>query len=129
MNRITSMAKTVRAATAAALILATMPAAQAAADVSGNYFLPYCRSFLEKASVVPTPIQTMNEGLCAGMVYTIRVVAPFLSPNMRSCPPDATTLNQAMRVTIAYIERNPQFLNLDLTALATVALRDAWPCP
>ena len=125
------MSKTVRAATTVALILATMTGAHAQGkdDVTGNFYLPYCRSFLEKALVVPTPMQTMNEGMCAGVVYSIRVVAPFLSPNMRSCPPDATTLKEAMRVTISFIERNPQWLNLQLTALATMALRDTWPCP
>jgi|NGEPerStandDraft_6_1074524.scaffolds.fasta_scaffold42236_4 hypothetical protein len=125
------MSKTARAATTAALILATMTSAHAQGknDATGNFYLPYCRSFLEKALVVPTQMQTMNEGFCAGVIYSIRVVAPFLSPNMRSCPPDATDLKQAMRATIFYIERNPQWLNLQLTVLATTALRDAWPCP
>jgi Rap1a immunity proteins len=127
------MSKAVRAPTTAALMLATMMGAHAQGkdkdDVTGNFYLPYCRSFLEEALVVPTPMQTMNEGMCAGVVYSIRVVAPFLSPNMRSCPPDATTLKQAMRVTISFIERNPQWLNLQLTVLATMALRDTWPCP
>jgi hypothetical protein len=129
----------VRAATALVLLLAVMPAAEAQQhDFSGNYYLSHCRSFIEmtggtpaeadRSAALATKQDFLDEGFCAGTIRTMRDVATFLKPPMRSCPPVKIPLSQVIRVVITFMEQHPQTLDNDFSVQAMAAIKNAWPC-
>ena len=45
-----------------------------------------------------------------------------------ACPPRGVTTNQAIRVVVGYLERQPARLHLPAIVLIRDALRDSYPC-
>jgi hypothetical protein len=135
---------------AAALVL-TVTAAPAAEETrSANYMMPGCRGFVGKSSRE----DDFKTGECAGLVwavaamgYNVRValfalpadsdmasfykLALLLVPILRlKCVdiPERVTLEQMVRVVLAYIDARPAEMHADFIDLALEALRAAWPC-
>jgi hypothetical protein len=117
----------------AALVLGLLAAtllpsiADARPDItSANYMLPACRSFVQGTKVETTAYP--EQAFCVGIVSALIHVGVNLPPNVRSCRPDGATIEQAMRVVLAYIERRPQRMHDGFKELALEALHEAWPC-
>lgn len=107
-------------------MLATAPAASAAA-YSGNEMLQYCATALEQNPKL-TLSSAWQEGVCAGKLSALVEVGPMLSERFRFCPPRGSTLRQAARIVIKFMQDNPARLNTRFEILANVALQIAWPC-
>jgi hypothetical protein len=109
---------------AAALLTADVKAA----DInSANYLLPACRDFLRQGGKI-TPF-ILDQGICVGMIEGLAYVSHLLPLFLSSCPENAVTTGQKVRVVIAYIERHPQRMHEDFRRLAGEAMHEAWPCP
>lgn len=68
------------------------------------------------------------QGICAGAIFTLIDIRWLLPPNGTFCPPATATVEQAMRVIVAYLDRNPSRTHEPFTWLAQEALRETWPC-
>jgi hypothetical protein len=109
---------------------------------SANYMLPYCRNWIDRKLADP-----FNQGLCAGLVEGIAVTGGFVilyalpsdydkpEPHLRDLQrelcinaPDDATIEQMVRVVVAYIDARPARMHEDFRNLAREALRTAWPC-
>lgn len=111
----------------ACLSLFSMPAqAQTPDYMSGNFFLPVCKSMI--ADSIPHNADIMGIGRCSGIIQTLMVTGEYYQSDRRYCVPTGVTIKQAAQVVINYMERNPQHSHLYFVALAQVALRAAWPC-
>jgi len=101
----------------AALILATQPASAEEDMDSAEYIMPGCRQFL----VSNTPFHFLD-GNCNGVVDDIE----FASADL--CAPRDSTLRDAVRVVVQYIDAQPDRQQESFRALAREALTVAWPC-
>jgi hypothetical protein len=82
---------------------------------SGNDIMKGCRELIIEKNHYPS-----EEGYCLGVVdSTTELVA---------CPPPNSTVGQAIRVVVAYIDARPARLNEHFSYLAQEALINAWPC-
>jgi hypothetical protein len=72
-----------------------------------------------------------QQGSCFGQIQTLYMLgsANALWPNARFCTPEGSTMNQARKVVIKYIDDRPERLHEPFLVLAIEALRKAWPCP
>jgi Rap1a immunity proteins len=119
----------------AVMALTTTMAGAAEPDyASANVLLPACKVILEKST--PTgftgvTVQQIYDGaICAGMMSALLSVGWDRMLGDRFCvnvPPGATR-EQAIRVTVQYIEARPQRMHEPFVSLAVEALHDAWPC-
>jgi len=82
-----------------------------------------CRDFLAAGAVA-----SFKQGYCGGVVSSLMVDGPDLSPTLRFCIGQRVTVEQAVRVVVAYLEQRPKLLREPFQPLARQALREAWPC-
>jgi hypothetical protein len=87
-------------------------------DMSANYWLPRCKTFLN------SPSNNVNGHFCAGLLQGMGYVATGAT---RLCVPDGVTREQAMRVVVNHIEAQPKRMHEKFWQLALEALHDAWP--
>jgi hypothetical protein len=93
---------------------------------SANYVLPACQRYIARSN--SNSLNTLREGLCAGLIEGLFYLAHLLPPERRSCAPESVTTGQVLRVAVAYIERRPQRMHENFKELALDAFHDAWPC-
>ncbi|HQS14407.1 Rap1a/Tai family immunity protein [Reyranella sp.] len=108
----------------ALLVLQIMPTPAHAN--TGNEILPKCQ--LAARASVPAPDEIIGATYCLGIISTLVAVGPFLEPPFRFCFPKEGTNQQAIRVVVSNLEKNPATLHQDFRLLAVMALRDAFPC-
>lgn len=84
---------------------------------SAEYIMPGCRQFL----IGNTQFHFL-EGNCNGIVETLE----FMSPDL--CVPPGSTLGEAVRIVVQYIDARPIRLQENFRLLALEALASAWPC-
>jgi hypothetical protein len=89
---------------------------------SANEVMPGCRATFSKTS--RTELIFLN-GVCIGMV---RALADLPDRLAGYCVPLSATTEQAIRVAVAYIDRNPHGLHEPFDSLVTQAFQIAWPC-
>ena len=128
----------------AALAL-TVTAVSAAEDTySANFMLPHCRDAINRNAQGNPYVQ----GVCAGILHGIflmgsmaramdqvtRSTRPvrttemdFMQRGLCIDLPDGATLEQSVRVVVAYIDARPARMNEPFAGLALEALRTAWP--
>jgi hypothetical protein len=119
-----------------AVLALTVTAAQAEEDKSSaNYMLPLCRSTALCHGIVQGMLYMGSLGWVAWIARKAPPKDPqelFLLKRLCITPPDIpldrVTINQAVRVVIAYIEARPDRMYEDFTDLALEALQAAWPC-
>src|SRR5262249_54543595 len=95
---------------------------------SANFMFQYCRGFISDQAQMPPPATALWRGTCVGSVQGLSLVSNLLPADINSCIPDKVTLEQKVRVVLAYIERRPQRMHEDFHSLALEAMREAWPC-
>jgi hypothetical protein len=106
------------------LILAVMLLpnwASAQSNNSANDNMPGCRNFIKKSA--ENVVDAYRQGICVGTIDGLL----FASVG-KVCLPKDSTLGQAMRVVVAYIDARPARLHEDFRLLSLEALREAFPC-
>jgi hypothetical protein len=94
---------------------------------TGNDALQPCRAH-EMSYGARDLVDAYDQGICIGTVGGLFYVGPNLHPEHRFCPPNGANHGQALRIALAYMERNPARLHVDFQKLVIDALREAWPC-
>jgi hypothetical protein len=104
----------------AALAQPDVKSAKAQPDVkSANFLMRGCRNTAKYLS------PTYLSGVCDGSVGVLMSLGrEFLG----FCPPAEATRSQGVFVVVQYIDGQPARLHENFEALATEALRAAWPC-
>jgi len=103
----------------------------------GNAHLRSCKSYLR--AIEDRPLRTdklvdlpnAESGLCVG--YTWAVIDShkqlYGNLNVRTyCVPEAVNTNQLIRVTVKYLENNPNRLHYLAASLVENAFEEAFPC-
>jgi hypothetical protein len=86
---------------------------------SANNAMQGCRELVSQSNR-----HTELQRECASTVRTMMYVAA----SRGICPPDGTTVGQAVRVIVTYIDHHPERMREPFEALALEALQQAWPC-
>jgi hypothetical protein len=105
------------------VMISNLAAAQSGVTESVGWSLQGCRDFLAAGSAVP-----FKQGYCGGVVSSLMIVGRDLSPALRFCIGEGVTVEQAVRVVVAYLERRPTLVREPFQPLVREALREAWPC-
>jgi Rap1a immunity proteins len=92
--------------------------AQSSAD-SANEVMKGCRAFIDLRLS-----EIFYQGICSGAVMALLQ----FDSSFGICFPGDSTVNQAVRVVVAYIDAKPARLHENFNRLALEALKDAWPC-
>ncbi|MGQ0698113.1 MAG: Rap1a/Tai family immunity protein [Panacagrimonas sp.] len=121
-----------RAAFLSTAMLLVANLANAEVAISGSTVLRGCNSVLnnEKRS------NSLEQGECLGTIAAIMTVFSYIAtlpasarpPTLDACLPDEATVGQVVRITVKWLEENPEYLHLAAAQLAMNAVRDAFPC-
>ena len=118
-----------KAGMAAGLALAGAIATGGAIAADGNELLKWCKNASSDNTEV---MESFTAGFCLGTMQTVGELSPFinegLDPAHKMCPPSAITNGQAAKITVKYLQQNPEKLHLNGTALTIMALQNAYPC-
>jgi hypothetical protein len=90
-------------------------------DESANYWLPFCR---QAATGNFYQGDAFRNGGCMGIITGLL----SLRGSVGVCVPQNSTLEQAVRVVVQFLDQHPARTNENFNALAIEAMRDAWPC-
>jgi len=93
---------------------------------SANYMVPACQTWLQTMPSYRT--DRFDQGICFGIVDGLSYVVGILPRDVRSCRPENVTIDQGIRVALAYIERRPQRMHENFKELVLEASHEAWPC-
>lgn len=115
----------------AAVALGTMMVSAAACATDGNDLLSECNTAI-RAMDKNTQVD-YDVGHCLGIIQGVLGTASLMGrtapKNMRVClPKSGVKGQQAIRVTVKFLEANPKLLNEDASMLILLALTDAFPC-
>ena len=119
----------------AALTLAGTTSAKAVEDRpdSANAIMPGCRASL--SNQYNDQLEAIMAGVCVGTVNGLIFEASVLEqmsarvPHTEVfCAPEEVTIDQALRVVVAYIDAHPERMHERFPLLALLALTKAWPC-
>jgi Rap1a immunity proteins len=104
----------------AAACIAMLPVTGHAQDAdSANEVMKGCRAFIDLRLS-----EIFYQGICSGAVMALLQ----FDSSFGICFPGDSTVNQAVRVVVAYIDSKPARLHENFNRLALEALKDAWPC-
>lgn len=83
----------------------------------------------------PQFLAGLDMGYCYGYVRGLSDYATGTAPmtseqlsNVQSCRPEGVDNRQLAQIVVKFLENNPQFLHLEQTTVAAVALNRAFPC-
>jgi hypothetical protein len=108
-----------RALSLAVFLCAFAQPAFAQVDQStGNYMLQPCKSSIVRGDAN----NPFMQGVCSGTVEALYFSSPVI------CGRQGVTVGQMTRVTIQFLEQNPQRLHEPFLKLAREAMTKAWPC-
>jgi len=109
------------------------PPRVAPAESGGASLLQYCLAAIEAfEGKALTPQTASNAAFCSGHItgmldmHAMAIRVKGMPPPF--CVPDSMDVIQAIRVVVRYLQSHPEDLHLDGSALAALALRDAFPC-
>ena len=108
------------------ILLLTAVNAHAAPPQSGADFLPICEALSKK--IEGNGLDLFNQGQCAGIIASLRIMGPHLEPALRFCTASTVTNGQINLVILKYVDANPYRRSEPFILLATEALRGAYPC-
>src|SRR5262249_56502722 len=92
-------------------------------EFPANYAMPGCRALV--AHRVGTGDLAILQGYCGGAIGTIY---SFGRTHLGICPPNESSIEQAIRVVVAYIDARPARLHENFAFLAAEALQQGSPC-
>lgn len=110
-----------------AVALVGVLASGGAMAATGNELLEWCKS-------VDNPISkgAFTSGYCLGTMVTVREMmvgySDVLPAEVRACIPVEVTNGQAVKVTMKYMQENPEELHLSGVMLTVMAMKHAYPC-
>ena len=113
--------------TAVAIILLLTPiVAIAAPPQSAADFFQICQALSKK--IEGSSLDIFNEGQCAGIIASLRIMGPHLEPPLRFCTPSTVTNGQVNLIILKHVDGNPARAGEPFILLATEALRATYPC-
>lgn len=98
--------------------------AEAKIGETGNDLYQSCKQFVAAEEGPKDVLEAMDEGVCYATVRTIF----FFHQNLGLCFPQRATLGQLIKVTLKFMDNNPKHLDMPFTAIAFLALNEAFPC-
>src|SRR5262245_40957951 len=118
------------AALALGLLAAALPQnADAQQHMTANDLVPPCKDVIVSAETQAMKFNTAwQQGICVGIIAGLSAVGKDLPPGASWCGRQNVTIEQMVRVVVAYIERRPQRMHEDFRQLAVEAFHEAWPC-
>ncbi len=112
-----------RPVTVALLYLLPSPVLCESPVLTGREVHNGCRNFISN-----TNNNLFYQGVCTAIVDDVAYYSWALPDELKICPPRGTTLGQATRMVVNYMDAHPERLNEDFRIIAIDALRAAWPC-
>ncbi len=112
-----------RPVTVALLYLLPSPVLCESPVLTGREVHNGCRNFISN-----TNNNLFYQGVCTAIVDDVAYYSWALTDELKICPPRGTTLGQATRMVVNYMDAHPERLNEDFRIIAIDALRAAWPC-
>ncbi|HEX2552546.1 MAG TPA: Rap1a/Tai family immunity protein [Microvirga sp.] len=100
-------------------------AGAAPAEGSAAALLPACRLYVAQAARGDR--LRLERGVCIGTVETVLLLHRPLRAAYRFCPPRQVTLLDAMRIVVAFADRDRE-AERSLHEVAIEAFQDKWPC-
>jgi hypothetical protein len=98
---------------------------------SANEVMKGCRAVVAQTNP-ETEAGWFLRGICMGIVSALAGYSAAFERAARGttgvCLPEGVSVNQQVRVVVAYIDARPNRLHEDFRTLTIEALRDAWPC-
>ncbi|MCE0759320.1 hypothetical protein LWH94_08890 [Marinobacter sp. G11] len=121
----------------ALLIIGVLACSSASANT--KEFLEQCKRALAITDFSdiegPQFLAGLDMGYCYGYVRGLSDYATGTEPmtseqlsSVQSCRPEGVDNRQLAQVIVKFLENNPQFLHLEQTTVAAVALNRAFPC-
>jgi len=115
----------------AAIALGIMMVSAGASATDGNDLLSECNTAIR--ALDKKAHADYDVGYCLGLIQgvlgTASIMGETAPKNMQVCLPDSGVKGQqAIRVTVKFLEDNPKLLNGDASMLVLLALTDAFPC-
>jgi len=121
------------------LLLGLLVSAAAAPEGNGNLLLQACTLGIRfdnspQAFIQGKPDEYWGAGYCLGLVRGLVTMNDAWQHDTKDasrffCTPLSNTTGQFIRVVVKYLKEHPERLHEQDMGLATVALRDAFPCP
>lgn len=114
------------------------PAVFAFHFVDGEQLATQCRVYIrivEGTLQSPTKGNLVDAGKCSayvqGVVDTIQNLrqSPLIPKRTLFCPPDEITGDEAVRITIKYLDDHPEDLHYAASSNVWTALHNVFPCP
>jgi hypothetical protein len=91
---------------------------------TAEWIMPGCRGLVGTGDA-----NDLRRGICAGSIGTLLFLGDALPDDYRVCRPRGAVLDDAVRIVVTHIERQPRRLHENFNGLAMEALSAAWPCP
>jgi hypothetical protein len=88
----------------------------AAAGFAANAVMNGCHNWLSENGM------DFDQGMCVGSIRAV------IEVDSKICPPLGSKFEQAIRVVVTYIDKQPARLHEEFSSLAQEALREAFPC-
>ena len=104
------------------IALPSLAQAQVSLGSSGTKLLENCTEHAKADLGTGVSVSWYQAGLCAGYVNGVWDVSDKI------CTPKGSTLGQAIRVVLKYLNDHPERLHEHMAELVVDALRAAWPC-
>lgn len=114
-------------ASTVAVALAGMLASGGAMAATGNELLEWCKN-----ADNPADDRLVTSGFCLGTMQTVLELMMGLKDSLpaelRLCVPPQITAGQAAKITVKYMQGNPEMLHNGGVALTLMAMQHAYPC-
>lgn len=111
----------------AAVGLAGLLVSSGTMAASGNELLEWCKNVDN-----PTYQGSFTNGFCLGTMQTVRELMlglnDALPAGVRLCVPTQVTNGQAAKITVKYMQENPEVLHRSGVTLTLMAMQHAYPC-
>lgn len=116
----------VRSTIVGVLVFLALPGS---ANAQGQYALDTGNDLLRMCSDdAEFPQRTMCSGFLDGVVQQAEFLAVYNKTEKPFCRPERASRRQMQKVVLNFIDAHPESSHLPAAGLATIALRDAFPC-
>jgi hypothetical protein len=106
-----------------------LSAVSATAQGSSTELIEACRLYMvDERSLSNTSRASFNLGHCAGYLMGYLETHGNLIQDRSVCFPDGISVAQAVRVYIAWADKNPALWHLPRNSTVNIALKSAFPC-
>jgi hypothetical protein len=112
-----------RSGFAAVLFLLPAPVLCQSDDLTGQEVYRGCLNFVQQ-----TNEELFYQGVCAGTIDLLTHADLYSEQDSIICPTQGTSIGQAAKVVVDYMDAHSTILHLPFRHIAIDALYAAWPC-